>query len=443
MPIRRLLLENYRGFRNRQEIELAPITVVLGKNNSGKSALTRAPLVIATGFDTTSPSPLDLERLGPDAVDDLRELYFDQLDVRPLTLGVTVDGPLPFTLRVDLEYSARLRNAVVAALRVDTDDSADPVGTVELVSSRFTAPMPDTSDIDGVELSTLPEPSVDGLDEYDIRISGGPTRTRQVRFAGLLPAAGQLPDLDDLFRQVRPGLIRYLGPYRERVARQHRMPIGTPAVLGTKGEGLAGLLADSQRKSDGRLLAQINAHFREIVPGWRLEEVPAGPLWSTVLVRDGSRARINLADAGSGLAQVLPILAQCAMDELAGITTAPPLQIIEEPEAHLHPRVHADLADLYLRTAQRTGTRFLIETHSETLLLRLRRRIAEVDNDYGPETVAIYVVEQHDGVSSARRIPLDSLGNLDDSWPPGYFSQDYHEVRALAAAQSERNARAS
>ncbi|MFY1634589.1 AAA family ATPase [Solwaraspora sp. WMMB335] len=443
MPIRRLLLENYRGFRNRQEIELAPITVVLGKNNSGKSALTRAPLVIATGFDTTSPSPLDLERLGPDAVDDLREFYHDQRTIQPLTIGLTLDGPVPYTLRADLEYIDNQRSAIVAALRIDTDDSTDPVGTIELVASSFMDPMLDSRDIDPISASAQIDPEYGDTIEYEIRVTGQPTRTRSVRFSGLLPAPGELPELDDLLRQLRPGPIRYLGPYRERVARQHRMPIGTPAGLGIRGEGLAGLLADSQRRADGRLLAEINTKLSEIVPGWRLAETEAGPLWSTVLVRDGSKAKINLADAGSGLAQVLPVLAQFAIDELENGAADPPLQIIEEPEAHLHPYAHAELAELYLAVAKDTGTQFLIETHSETLLLRLRRRIAEMDNDYGPEMVAIYVVEQHDGVSSARRVELDSLGNLDDSWPPGYFSQDYHEVRALAAAQSERNARAS
>ncbi|TDB91667.1 DUF3696 domain-containing protein, partial [Micromonospora fluostatini] len=146
----------------------------------------------------------------------------------------------------------------------------------------------------------------------------------------------------------------------------------------------------------------------------------------------------NLADAGTGLAQMLPILVQCALDELRGKPLRAPLQIIEEPEMHLHPAAHAELADLYLNTSRTTRTRFLIETHSETLLLRLRRRIAETDNDITADMVKVYVVEQQDGASTVRNVDIDELGNLDDSWPDGYFSQDYLEVKALAAAQMER-----
>lgn len=430
MPIRRLLLENYRAFSKRQEIELAPVTVVLGKNNSGKSALTRAPLVIATGFDTESTSPLDLSRLGSDAVDDLRELYFDQNIIRPMVLGLSVDNA--FTLRADLDYVAGQHRAIVRVLRIEL-----PGRSAELVSTRLLAERVATPDIEGVALSPARQPRPGETEEYEIRVTGSPSRILRVPFRGLLPIPGAAPELAD-FLDVRPGPIRYLGPYRERVARQHRLPIGTPAELGARGEGLPGLLAESEVRTDGDLLHLINDKLDRIVPGWRLAERQNGFLWSTVLVREDLRAPVNLADAGSGLAQVLPILAQCAMDEKEGASTRP-LQIIEEPEAHLHPAAHAELADLYLRTAQETGTRFLIETHSETLLLRLRRRIAELDNEFGPETVAIYVVEQRDGVSSARKVELDSLGNLADNWPHGYFSQDYHEVRELARAQSRRS----
>jgi predicted ATPase len=161
-----------------------------------------------------------------------------------------------------------------------------------------------------------------------------------------------------------------------------------------------------------------------------------------VLVHKASGLQVDLADAGSGLAQVLPILVQCVIDEVRVGSGQPSLQIIEEPEAHLHPAAHAELADLYLATAKTTGTRFLVETHSETLLLRLRRRIAEPDNEYTADMVAVYVVEQRDGVSTVRQVGIDELGNL-TNWPEGYFSQDYHEVRALAAAQAERSDRAS
>jgi hypothetical protein len=232
--------------------------------------------------------------------------------------------------------------------------------------------------------------------------------------------------------------MRYLSAYRERLARQHRLPLGVPGEMGPRAEGLPAILAHDKARAGGELIARVNQHLQKIVPDWELEEIPMGPLWATVLTRRSSPGlRVNLADAGAGLAQVLPILVQCALDEQNGADGRLPLQVIEEPEMHLHPAAHAELADLYLGTALATGTRFLIETHSETLLLRLRRRIAE--GEYPPYMVAIFVVEQRDGVSTVRRVGIDNVGNLSEEWPEGYFSQDYHEVRALASAQLDRS----
>ncbi|MET8261748.1 DUF3696 domain-containing protein [Micromonospora sp. NPDC005205] len=418
MPLSKIVLENYRCFRDRQEIELAPVTVVLGKNNSGKSVLTRAPMVIATGFGTTTTAPLDLDRLEPQPVDGFPDLIFEQSPHGKFFLGFDVDGPRPFQMAATIQHVAENRTAFVSDLTLRASDA-------------------------DVVLAWQPAFHVgDGPYSYEIRSSDRASAIRPVAFQGLCPQADGVPELRDLRgMDLSLGPIRYLSAYRDRPERQHRLPLGTPQRIGQQGQGTLGILAHDQERGGGDLLGMVNERLQLIVPGWRLEEIEAGPLWSTVLTRRGSRVRVNLADAGSGLAQMLPILVQCALDEQRGRNVAAPLQIIEEPEMHLHPAAHAELGDLYLRTAQATGTRFLIETHSETLLLRLRRRIAQ--EDVPPKTVAVYVVEQHDGASNVRRVRIDDLGNLDESWPEGYFSQDYREVRALAAAQVKRSRHAS
>ncbi|MEU1644297.1 DUF3696 domain-containing protein [Micromonospora zamorensis] len=420
MPLRKIVLENYRCFRDRQEVELAPVTVVLGKNNSGKSVLTRAPLVIATGFNTTSTAPLDLDRLQPQPVDGFADLVFEQSPHGKFFLGFEVDGPAPFSMHATVQLVDEERTAFVSDLRVGLEDQ-------EFV------------------LSWQPT-MTDGYEgfSYKIQASGRTPVVRPVPFAGLRPSpANGIPELRPLGERrggLTLGPIRFLSAYRDRPERQHRLPLGVPRGIGEQGQGTLGILAHDQARNGGELLARVNKRLAVIVPGWRIEEIEAGPLWSTVLTRNGSRVRVNLADAGTGLSQVLPILVQCAIDEQRGVDAPQALQIIEEPEMHLHPGAHAALADLYLNTARDTGTRFLIETHSETLLLRLRRHIAE---GCPPEMVAVYVVEQRDGVSEVRQVGIDRLGNLDDEWPEGYFSQDYHEVRALAAAQLRQGGYAS
>jgi predicted ATPase len=415
MPLRRLAVQNYRCFRDRQEIEIHPVTVILGKNNSGKSALVRAPLVFETGFDADTSAPLDLERLAVDPVDAFTDLIFEQRPHGSIGIGIDVDDEFSFSLTATVQNVSETHEAFVTKWRVQFADT-------------------------DVSLEWQPDLLASPPRTYEVLVDGVRTRQATVNFRGLLP--DELPDLSRRIPGFSMGTLRYLSPYRERLRRQHRLPLGAPQTLGAEGQGVAAVLADDRARGHGALIDTVNSYLRHLVPDWELEEVEAGPLWATVLRRrSGGGVQVNLVDAGAGLAQVLPILVQCAMDEQEGGRADPPLQIIEEPEMHLHPAAHAELADLYLRTAKATGTRFLLETHSETLLLRLRRRIAE--GDYPADMVGVYVVEQHDGVSTVRRVDIDAMGNLSDEWPEGYFSTDYHDVRALAAAQLRRGGHAA
>lgn len=382
-------------------MEIAPVTVVLGKNNSGKSALVRAPLVLATGFDTDSTAPLDLERLGPDAPDSFTDLIYNQSPHGKIKFEVEVTGERPFSLDATLQYVDEVSTALIADFRLRSDRTE-------------------------VEWHWWP-PSSPGEADLIYTDRNGDNATN-VDFAGLLPR--------DTAAALSLGPIRYLSSHRDRGERHHRLPFGQRLEIGTRAEHVAAVLAHDRARAAGKLIDTVNGYLRHIVEGWQIDEIDAGPLWTTVLTRPGTRLKVNLADAGTGLSQVLPILVQCALDEHYSEPGQAPLQIIEEPEMHLHPAAHAELADLYLRTAQATGTRFLVETHSETLLLRLRRRIAE--DAYPPEMIAVYMVEQADGASTVRRVDIDAIGRLGEEWPEGYFSTDYHDARLLAAAQLRR-----
>jgi hypothetical protein len=419
MPLRKFAVRNYRCFPNPQELEIAPVTVVLGKNNSGKSALVRTPLVLATGFGVDTTAPLDLERLEVNPVDAFTDLIFGHSEHGSISFEIDVGGQAPFRMSVTVQHISETRDAVVSDLGVLLDDVDIQLRWQQSLMSA-NAPR-----------------------DYEIHVDGRFVRRGPVEFRGLLPVEGSVAELRKRFPGTSPlGAIRYLSSYRERLPRQHRLPLGSPRRVGAQGEGVSAVLAHDRARGRGEVITKVNSYLEQIVPDWMLKEVPVGPLYATVLVRRSDDAvQVNLADAGAGLAQVLPILVQCALDEEYAGPGEAPLQIIEEPEMHLHPAVHAELADLYVRTARTTGTRFLIETHSETLLLRLRRRVAE--ESVPAEMVGVWVVDQRDGVSSVRRVDVDDLGNLGENWPEGYFSTDYQEARALAAAQLQRGSDAA
>ena len=108
---------------------------------------------------------------------------------------------------------------------------------------------------------------------------------------------------------------------------------------------------------------------------------------------------------------------------------------MEQPEIHLHPALQAELGDVFIEAAlgERQNT-FILETHSEHLILRLMRRMREtyLHKDTGlppitPVDVSVLYVEPDGPRSIVREMPLNELGELVKSWPGGFFEEGLRE----------------
>jgi predicted ATPase len=165
--------------------------------------------------------------------------------------------------------------------------------------------------------------------------------------------------------------------------------------------------------------------------GWRLDLKQNLDAIQLVARRGGREG--NLADSGQGIQQVLPVAALCCWRNLdrGGRQF---LDIIEQPELHLHDAAHAPLGDLLLSAVKNKPGNILVETHSESVVLRVRRRIAE---GLGPDQVAIIYVEDIGEGSRLRQIHLNRHGEV-DWWPEGVFSESFLEVKAIRRAQREK-----
>lgn len=140
---------------------------------------------------------------------------------------------------------------------------------------------------------------------------------------------------------------------------------------------------------------------------------------------------LSLRDVGMGVSQLLPVVVQAmaSQDQLIAI---------EQPELHLHPALQADLADIFIESALREKNRnmFLIETHSEHLILRIMRRIRESNASrqpatlpqLKPEDIAILYVQPTPNGSVVKHLRLDERGRLIDPWPGGFFEESFNEL---------------
>ena len=84
-----------------------------------------------------------------------------------------------------------------------------------------------------------------------------------------------------------------------------------------------------------------------------------------------------------------------------------------------------------------SNKRVILETHSEHLLLRLRTLVAKGDID--SSKIALYFIENEDGLTKIKDIPILENGHIEqDNWPKGFFEESLWESLDLAKAQSKR-----
>ena len=143
-----------------------------------------------------------------------------------------------------------------------------------------------------------------------------------------------------------------------------------------------------------------------------------------------SKTNSSIADVGFGISQLLPIITKSMTLKNSSI-------LIEQPEIHLHPALQAELGDLFINSAlgEQKNT-FLIETHSEHLILRILRRIREtaegsLRDDLTPITpndVAVVYVQPGENGSKVIEIPVTEDGDFAEKWPNGFFAERAKEL---------------
>ncbi|BDU71556.1 AAA family ATPase [Mesoterricola silvestris] len=183
------------------------------------------------------------------------------------------------------------------------------------------------------------------------------------------------------------------------------------------------VLAPSKIKEPTQELAlQLTLHMVDTMPFKRLDQL--------LLIERRTGKEVSLRDIGVGLSQLLPLIvsAFAAWNELI---------LVEQPELHVHPALQAELADVVIRSAvgEQKNT-FILETHSEHLLLRILRRIRETTSGslpdglvpIRPEDVSVLFVEKAEGGAVVTPIPITHDGDFAVPWPHGFFPERAQEL---------------
>lgn len=265
------------------------------------------------------------------------------------------------------------------------------------------------------------------------------------------PKISGLPELlGDSVEEARDFLatrVQHLGPLRMDPQVVYRSsPTANPGFIGAKGEYTASVLETGghqwvqntptlrgQRPSPRRqkLLDAVNwwAAYLGIGDGFSTED--RGRLGLQLSVRPSDmNLDLDLTSVGTGVSQILPVLVMCLQ--------APPgsLLLIEQPELHLNPAVQQRLADFLLAVAA-SGRQLIVETHSDYLITRLRRRTAEDASERTRDTIAIIFAERHEGQTTYKSVKPALNGSMED-WPSGFFDESAQDSQALLEALIEQ-----
>lgn len=401
--VQSLHIENLKSLAGAHDIPLAPLTLVYGPNASGKSTVLHGLQLFlnavksgrhdalhmwdrafetfqGSGVDQATAWDLVTRRAAAD------EPPADEPEPERLSLGVTFAGPGGRPARADLGYQPPYMDTLwhTSALGYAGGDRAVKDFWIHW---------------EGWPTDTL---------TYSVSTLAG-EKPKRVRADNQL-FGGAHPELQDELFGIA-AYLRYLGPHRGTPG-EHYVAQRGPFRAHETWETPYGL-----RERLNQALTQLDVPYRFSDDRWGEGRRPARIL---PLQDKRSGVEVSLDQVGFGVSQLLPVVNTC-------VEASEQIICVEEPELHLHPRLQAGLGNLFAHAVLARGNQVIVETHSESILLRVRRLIRQ--GKFQPDEVAvIYVDNTADTGASVRRIRLGEQGELLDPWPAGFFDDSLDDV---------------
>ena len=430
--ITELSAQNFKSWQNTGTLKFAPLTAFFGANSSGKTSILQVLLMLTQTVKHPSPDwnePLyfgdekSLVNLG--GLDDI--IHGHKQDLK---LDISLAWKLSETMCIKETATEELLTDSLAFSTCIDKKNEHP----NLVDFCYTA------NAQKWVLKRHAQGYRFRFPEFLVKtgspvFSQGQTAVRPFQCYGV-DTAESVPGLktflplqnafENLFSQ-----IRHLGPLREYPKHCYTWEGNHPVSIGQYGEGMiAALLSGRIRllSIDEQILNWLQR--LELIDSYDLHPVSGtGTDYEFVVKQYKSGPQVPLTDVGFGVSQVLPVLILCYYAPEGSIL------ILEQPEAHLHPKVQSELADVLIDVVKNRNVQIILESHSEHLLHRLTRRIAE--EKISENDMALYFCEINDGKSTAEKLSMDEYGNI-SNWPQNFFGDEMGDLAAKARAEIKR-----
>ena len=449
--LKHLRIENFKAWRE-ADLTFGKVTGFFGTNSAGKSSLLQFLLLLKQTRNATDRGlvldfggPGDLVNLGTFA-----DVVHRQ-EVRR-KMRWTLDWTLPKPLKI--QDPLNRRRALFSGHSLETRCQ------VGLREKRLW-PYRLEYLFGGARFTLQPRPK--SKDEFDLTTCGGDFKFRRsMGRPGQFPPpikthlfpdqirtrfqnADFLGDFELEYERLIDSLY-YLGPLREHPKREYHWAGSSPEGVGQRGERTVDAMLAAARDDEKRTLTRprqgvVQYKFQEIIAHWlqeldlidedfHLEDIGKGTNLHRVWVRPRSSDVVTaLTDVGFGVSQVLPALV------LLYYVPEGSTVLMEQPEIHLHPAVQSGLADVIINVAAVRNVQIIVESHSEHLMRRLQRRVAEQEAD--SKDVKLYFVSSQEGQARVSDLRLNEWGEI-ENWPDKFFGDEMGDIGAIVEAGLKR-----
>lgn len=393
--ITKIAVKGFKSIAEEREINIRPLTILAGANSSGKSSIMQPLLLLKQTLEAPyDPGPLLLD--GPNVQFTKAAQFLSTLPNK--------NGTDSFQVRIEARD-------ISASYSVTTIYQKGRWG-IQIAKMTMKNKTWDRSSENWILYPDMPSKEIKSQAHQNL-----------LEYADVVRRSRCFLDVESREDELTWDITKIVEYYildsihipilRGNPKRTYKLNSTGPLYPGTFENYVASLIHKWQRTRDKRLRTLSNAlHALGLTGKVSAKKVSDVGVEIKVgcLSQVGTKNKdmVNIADAGLGVSQVLPVL-------VAVIAAEPGhLVYIEQPELHLHPRAQVALAQVLADAAKR-GVRVVAETHSSLLLLGIQTLVAE--GNLPPELVKLHWFSRNkDGVTEVNSVDLDEAGTYGE-WP--------------------------
>jgi predicted ATPase len=471
--IQDITLENFKGFKRLDQLNIKPITILCGTNSSGKSSILQSILLLKQTLDSKNNNQTLLlngrfVHLGT-FENIIYQKKIENNVVFNFKMKITKEDGIRYFVRelagIDsseylVQYKVSLStgqnsstfikpiiiNKIDFIIETKNKDQENTIVSIELTLK--------TNGTYYVKWNNLHTDNWVNENKLSKKNNAGEIQLK-IEFANLCPISFHFAEdnkiehrsvlrplymMGDLLKNIFNSYT-YIGPLREEPSRRYIYE-DEIVEIGIKGENAAYIYLAEQEKyiydhfiyNNENLEIQSTIKLGEAVDYWLnfmgIKELKPESINDIIQLNlqssSSEKVRVSIADVGFGVSQIFPIILEGLRMKKQGTL------LLEQPEIHLHPKLQMQMADYFIALAL-SNKNVIVETHSDHIINRLVRRVVEDESGFLKNYIQIYFISSNGEGSIYEEVKLDDTRGI-INWPVDFFDQTATEQERIIQA---------